>query len=321
MISGNGNDRAPTSNRDVMKMLGIQNSTQSLDVFGKAWDPKYQIPKLSARSSTNDKDTTTTNTSTVAASPLNSTQETNSTKSMVNFMSHSFGGNQLSNKIHGGRASSVSPKYNLNTDNISNFNKDIHIYKSSSSDALQHQTQSSGHHMQLTRYVHPLIQLIYFFFNLNVTSISFDFFPCSGNNAFASLLSNKSPLHHSSVNVVAKSLLSNTSQMGGSGKNSISNTNTNVGLSSSSPIPKDLLSFHDQMKKNRQAAKQSDNFSANSLMNPNQMRSMQSSTIPLNQTAVPPPPMRRNMPPTGTSPQQVLLSSDDEIMDDSLVGK
>lgn len=135
-----------------MKMLGIQNPTQPLDVFGKAWDAKYQIPKLSARSSANDKDTSTTNTSTVAASPLN-TQETNSTKSMANFMSnvHSFGGTQmLSNKIHGGRASSVSPKYNLNTtDNISNFNKDIHIYKSTSSDALQH--QPSGHHMQLPR--------------------------------------------------------------------------------------------------------------------------------------------------------------------------
>lgn len=134
-----------------MKMLGIPNPTQSLDVFGKTWDTKYQIPKLSARSSANDKDTTTTNTPTVAASPL-STQETNSTKPMVNFMS--FAGNtMLSNKIHGGRASSVSPKYNLNTDNMSNFNKDIHIYKSSSSDALQHQSQSSGHHMQLSRSV------------------------------------------------------------------------------------------------------------------------------------------------------------------------
>lgn len=133
-----------------MKMLGISNPTQSLDVFGS----KYQIPKLSARSNANDKDTTTSNTSTVAASPLNA-PDTNSTKSMANFMSnaHSFGSNQmLSNKIHGGRASSVSPKYNLNTDNLSNFNKDIHIYKSSSSDALQHQSQSSGHHMQLPRY-------------------------------------------------------------------------------------------------------------------------------------------------------------------------
>lgn len=139
-----------------MKMLGIPNPTQSLDVFGKTWDTKYQIPKLSARSSANDKDTSTTNTSTVAASPLN-TQELNSTKSMANFASmssvHPFGGNQmLSNKIHGGRASSVSPKYNLNTDNLSNFNKDIHIYKSSSSDALQH--QSSGHHMQLSRLIY-----------------------------------------------------------------------------------------------------------------------------------------------------------------------
>lgn len=137
-----------------MKMLGIQNPTQSLDMFGKAWDAKYQIPKLSARSSANDKDTTTTNTPTVSVSPLN-TQETNSNKSMANFMSnaHSFGSNQmLSNKIQGGRASSVSPKYNLNTENMSNFNKDIHIYKSTSSDALQHQSQSSGgHHMQLPR--------------------------------------------------------------------------------------------------------------------------------------------------------------------------
>lgn len=57
-----------TTNRDVMKMLGIQNPTQPLDMFGKAWDPKYQIPKLSARSSANDKDTSTTNTPTVATS-------------------------------------------------------------------------------------------------------------------------------------------------------------------------------------------------------------------------------------------------------------
>lgn len=131
-------------------MLGLQNPSQTLDVFGKTWE--YQIPKLSARSSANDKDTSTTNTSTVAASPL-SVQETNTNKSMMNSTPvHPFGGNQmLSNKTHGGRASSVSPKYNLNTESISNFNKDIHIYKSSSSDALQHQPHSSGHHMQLSR--------------------------------------------------------------------------------------------------------------------------------------------------------------------------
>lgn len=145
-----------------MKMLGIQNPAQPLDVFGKTWDTKYQIPKLSARSSANDKDTSTTNThtSTVSVSPLN-TQEVNSNKSMASFMSntHSFGGSgnnpMHSNKIQGGRASSVSPKYNLNTENMSNFNKDIHIsnFKSTSSDALQHQSQSGGggHHMQLPR--------------------------------------------------------------------------------------------------------------------------------------------------------------------------
>lgn len=146
-----------------MKLLGLPGSAApTIDGFGKTWDAKYQIPKLSARSSANDKDTTTTTTSTVASSPLLNTanQETNATtatttKSMANFMSmHSFGSNQmLSNKIHGGRASSVSPKYNLNSDSMSTFNKDLqHLYKSSSSDALQHQSQSSGHHMQLSGY-------------------------------------------------------------------------------------------------------------------------------------------------------------------------
>ncbi|XP_031620544.1 mediator of RNA polymerase II transcription subunit 1 isoform X3 [Contarinia nasturtii] len=288
--SGNGNDRPPTTNRDVMKLLGLQNPSQTLDVFGKTWDTKYQIPKLSARSSANDKDTSTTNTSTVAASPLN-THETNSNKSMVNFMSsvHSFGGNQmLSNKIHGGRASSVSPKYNLNTDSISNFNKDIHIYKSSSSDALQHQSQSSGHHIQLPS--------------------------SSGNNAFASLLPNKSPLHHStSVNTTSKNLLSGTSQLSGSSKNSIINTGSNImGTATTSPSTKDLINFQDQMKKNRLPSKPSDNFasSTNSLMNPNQMRNMQSSAVSSNQSSQAAP-LRR--PVSGNSPQQTFskeLSSD-----------
>ncbi|XP_055310270.1 mediator of RNA polymerase II transcription subunit 1 isoform X10 [Sitodiplosis mosellana] len=276
--TGNGNDRAPTTNRDVMKMLGIQNPSQSLDVFGKTWDTKYQIPKLSARSSANDKDTSTTNTSTVTASPL-TTQETNSNKSMVNFMSnvHSFGSNQmLSNKIHGGRASSVSPKYNLNTESISNFNKDIHIYKSTSSDALQHQSQSSGHHLQL---------------------------PSSGNNAFSSLLTNKS------MNSASKNLLSGTSQLSGSNKSSISNAGANVGTSSS-PLPKDLMSFHDQFKKSRPPppAKPSDSFpsnAANSLMNPNQMRNIQSSAIPPNPQTVQAAPMRQR-PNSGNSPQQTF---------------
>lgn len=150
---GNG----PPPNRDVLKLLCLPGSTTpSIDGFGKVWDAKYQIPKLSARSSANDKDTSTTTTSTVASSPLNTAnQETSATKTMPNFMSnmHSFGNNQmLSNKIHGGRASSVSPKYNLNNDSMSSFNKDIHLYKSSSSDALQHQSQSSGHHMQMSGY-------------------------------------------------------------------------------------------------------------------------------------------------------------------------
>lgn len=150
---GNG----PPPNRDVLKLFSLPGSaTPSIDGFGKVWDAKYQIPKLSARSSANDKDTSTTTTSTVASSPLNTAnQETSATKTMPNFMSnmHSFGNNQmLSNKIHGGRASSVSPKYNLNNDSMSSFNKDIHLYKSSSSDALQHQSQSSGHHMQMSGY-------------------------------------------------------------------------------------------------------------------------------------------------------------------------
>lgn len=87
------------------------------------------------------------------------------------------------------------------------------------------------------------------------------------------------------------------------------------------------MSFHDQLKKNRppSSAKPSDSFAsnaANSLMNPNQMRNMQSSAIPSNppQSLQAAAPMRQR-PTSGNSPQQVLLSSDDEIMDDSLVGK
>lgn len=153
-ILGNGNDRPSTTT----KTTPSGPATQPIEVYATniaKFDSKYQIPKISARQ--NEKETTATNPSTATTSQLN-THETNSNKSMVNFMSnvHSFGGNQmLSNKMHsggGGRASSVSPKYNLNTDsNTSNFNKDIHIYKSSSSDALQHQSYSSGHHIQLPR--------------------------------------------------------------------------------------------------------------------------------------------------------------------------
>lgn len=103
------------------------------------------------------KESTTVSTSTVTTSPLSlQNQDTNSSKSMTGFISnmHSFSGNQmLSNKIHGGRASSVSPKYNSNIDsNVSGFNKDIHSYKSNSSDTLHHQSQLSGQHMSSSRY-------------------------------------------------------------------------------------------------------------------------------------------------------------------------
>lgn len=140
----------------------------------------------------------------------------------------------------------------------------------------------------------------------------------SGNNAFSSLLPSKSPLHHSSVNAASKNSLSGTSQLGGSNKSSLSNPGTN--LSSSSPLPKDLMSFHDQLKKRPPPSKPSDNFSSNttnSLMNPNQIRNLQSA-IPASQQPMQP---MRQRPTSGNSPQQVLLSSDDEIMDDSLVGK
>lgn len=149
----------------------------------------------------------------------------------------------------------------------------------------------------------------------------------SGNNAFGSL--HKSPLHHSSVNAVSKNLLSGTSQLGGSNKTNISNAATNVGSvgvsPSLSPFPKELMSFHDQLKKSRPPpppAKPNDGFSSNttnSLMNQNQMRNIQSSAIGPNQQSTQAAPMRQR-PTSGNSPQ-VLLSSDDEIMDDSLVGK
>lgn len=129
-----------------MKLLGLSgNSAQSIDGFGKTWDTKYQIPKLSARTNvSNSKESTTVSTATVTTSPLSiPNQDTNSTKSMAGFIS----------KIHGGRASSVSPKYNSNIDsNVSGFNKDIHSYKSNSSDTLHHQSQLSGQHMSSSRY-------------------------------------------------------------------------------------------------------------------------------------------------------------------------
>lgn len=133
-----------------MKLLGLpsNSSTISLEGSTKSWDAKYQIPKLSARSNANDKDATTV-TSTNAHFLSND-------KLLYSSMG-SGGGNttsSTSNKLHGGRASSVSPKYSLSNDvssgtsssggtSISNFNKDLHIFKSTSSDALQ----NSGSHL------------------------------------------------------------------------------------------------------------------------------------------------------------------------------
>lgn len=128
------------------------------------------------------------------------------------------------------------------------------------------------------------------------------------------------------MNSASKNLLSGTSQLVGSNKSSILNVGANVGASSS-PLPKELMSFHDQLKKSRppSLAKPSDSFpsnAANSLMNPNQIRNMQSSAIPSNPPqSVQAAAQMRQRPTSGNSPQQVLLSSDDEIMDDSLVGK
>lgn len=143
----------------------------------------------------------------------------------------------------------------------------------------------------------------------------------SGNAVFASLLANKSPLHHSSMNAAAsKGLLTNATQLSGSSKNSIGIANSNAAAAiSTSAMPKDLLNFQDQMKKNRPPSKPGDGFASttpNSILNTNQMRNMQASMAPSNQSQAP---LRR--PASGNSPQQVLLSSDDEIMDDSLVGK
>lgn len=242
-----------------MKMLGLPgNPSQTIDGFTKSWDTKYQIPKLSARSSANDKDTSTTTTPTVATSPLSiQNQDSSASKSMMSFMSnvHSFTGNQmLSNKIHG-RASSVSPKYNLNpTDGITNFNKDIHIYKSSSSDALQHQSQSSGgHHKQnMSSFSNPTTPTLSSTTSsssqppFTSSSMSFSHQLNNSNSAFVSvdsgdgnisarsikivrpeslqstnsMLPNKSPMHHStppSMSVPPKNLLQNTSLPGTNG--------------------------------------------------------------------------------------------------------
>lgn len=142
-----------------MKLLGLPSnpSTISLEGSTKSWDAKYQIPKLSARSNANDKD------STIATS---ANAHYLSTDKLLYSSIGSSGSNtssSTSNKIHGGRASSVSPKYSLSNDvssgtsgggasgagggtgsgSISNFNKDLHIFKSSSSDALQ----NSGNHL------------------------------------------------------------------------------------------------------------------------------------------------------------------------------
>lgn len=129
-------------------------------------------------------------------------------------------------------------------------------------------------------------------------------------------------MHHAPVvNTTAKNLLSNTSHLGGSSK-SVPATSTNMGNTSSSPSHKDLMNFHDQMKKNRPPTKPGDNFPSNTttnpiMNNPSQMRNMQTAQVVANQAST--APLRR--PASGNSPQQVLLSSDDEIMDDSLVGK
>lgn len=115
-------------------MLGLSsNPSQALEGFGKSWDNKYQIPKLSARS----KDST----STATASSSMSGGELSSSKSMSSF-SFNSANYLLPNKMHAGRASSVSPKYG--GDGSSAFNKDLHSHKSTSSDASHH--QSSGHH-------------------------------------------------------------------------------------------------------------------------------------------------------------------------------
>lgn len=122
----------------------------------------------------------------------------------------------------------------------------------------------------------------------------------------------------------AKNLLSSTAQLGG--KNSIQpTTNANVSASSS-PSHKDLMSLHDQIKKNRPLNKPGDNYPSSSatnplMNNPNPMRNMLSTTVnAANQVSA--APLRRPASVSGTTPpQQVLLSSDDEIMDDSLVGK
>lgn len=370
-------------------MLGLPgNPAQTLDGFAKSWDAKYQIPKLSARSSASDKDTTTTTTTTVAASPLSlQNQESSAPKSMMSFMSnvHSFGGNQmLSNKIHGGRASSVSPKYNLNADGMSNFNKDM-LYKSSSSDALQH--QSGSHHKQNMSFSNPTTpttssisqppssfssSTMSFSHQLN-NSANADIWQRSAidnssrprtsthdanstdggdgsvgrpknsmqsnSNTNADVwqrttvdgnarsLPNKSPMHShsSSMNVTSKNLMSNAlgPNVSANKNSTASTTSAPIGATSStsqSPTTS-TQNLYDQMKnKNRPPTKAIEKIvdfsSTSSLMNPSQLRTMQSlaATVSAGQTSA----VQRS---SGTNSPQVLLSSDDEIMDESLVGK
>lgn len=181
-----------------MKMLGIGNSLQSMEGFMKSRDQKYQIPKLSARSNTDTKDNAASSDSnTKSSTDFSSNDKTPVSISKLHDNQSNVHAMSLLNasKMHsGGRASSVSPKYTTSHENNPTHNKDLHFYKSTSSDGMHaHQNK----HMSFSNPTTP-----------TSTSISLSSYPSpvpyshpsSGNNnnsgSYAPII-NKSPVHSS----------------------------------------------------------------------------------------------------------------------------
>lgn len=322
MDVGNGNDRSNSSRTDVMKLLGLPGNTTAASIEGitKSWDTKYQIPKLSARSSANEKDASTAS-------------QVSNAHYLTNYQMASS-----SNKLQGGRASSVSPKYSLTNDTtISNYSKDLHIYKSTSSDALQPQTQSQLHGQQKTiSFSNPttptsttptlsaqISSSIPFSHQLN----------SSGNNAFASFI-NKSPLHQYQSTSLSPKIRTQPSNLPTNhNTNSNPNPNTNPGNVS---IPTSRIgsnsggggsgtnsSANSGIRRPSKSNEKIIDFSSASAFINSNMRSIQ--TMATASTAVASIPRRPSSktPPQAQMPIVVIpspsSSSDDDILDETMI--
>lgn len=240
---------------DVLKILGMAHVVPSMEKFLKSRDQKYQIPKLSARTNPDNKDhkdssgSSTSGLNTKTSTDVSAHEKQSLTINKQPQDSHAMSSMSIPKPSSGGRASSVSPKYAVPHDNHPAHNKDLHFYKSTSSDGMLQQHQNK--HVSFSNPTTPTSSTLSM--SSHPTPIPYSH-PSSGNSNSGSYapIRNKSPIHSS---VLPKFLpnniqISNIRQM----QSSIHPTNSS---SSSNKTTENMSDSNTSAKQNKSYQKKS----------------------------------------------------------------